>query len=214
MTIDKAINVLAERTHENKKDLERKNLQRRNSVVDIYGERQYVNSPGSAYFYVSISKDLVYMERFQFKLIFSGLAIPIDTAASGVTTSENLITDGQTISPNPHSHGIIYDMSGVTVAPLTGKVTGVYITGSDNNLINITAALDAQYGSNSWRNNLTDGMVYPSEDLDNSFDIMQVACDIGKPEIISSGLKRVLVTTSAPCNITLLNYLKYSHLNR
>ena len=215
MTIDQAINVLAERTYDNKKDLERKNLQRRNSVVDIYGERQYVNSPGNAYFYVSLSKDMVYLERFQFKLVFSGLTAPFNTSSSGITTDVLLTTDGQTISPERHNHGVIYDMSGVTVAqlPADSKVNGVYISTPDGTLVDVTAAMDAQYGSSSWRTFEGD-VIYPSEDLDNSFDVMQMACDLDNKDIIAPGLRKILITTSVPCDITMLNYLKYSHLNR
>lgn len=215
MTIDQAINVLAERTYENKRDLERKNLQRRNAVVDIYGERQYANSNGQATFMVSISKDMVYLERFQFKLMLTGLTIPVDTSASGITTTTSLAISGTSISPNPHSHGVIYDMSGVTHAsiPSGAKITGVMISIPNGSYVDITAAMDAQYGSNSWRN-IVEYKILPDEDLDRSFDIVQMACDLDEKGIISSGLRKIVVSTNVPCDIVLLNYLKYSHLNR
>lgn len=215
MTIDQALNVLAERTYENKRDLDRKNLQRRNDVVDIYGERQYVNSVDDAFFYVSLSKDMVYLERFQFKLVFEGLTIPLDVEASGITTDVDLTTNGSIITPNPHNHAVIYNMGKVTTAalPQNFSVTGVYISNKSGNYVDVTAAMDLQYGSSLWRT-IEENKVYPGEDLDNSFDVIQMACDLGEDEIISSGLRKIRVTTSGPCNITLLNYLKYSHLNR
>lgn len=73
ITYGQALQRVAERTHDNRKDLEQKNKQRRNGIIDLYGEEYHrvSNSSNNARIYISVTPDLIYLERFEFKLIIS-----------------------------------------------------------------------------------------------------------------------------------------------
>ena len=75
-TLQSALNVLSERTYDSKRNLSEKDKQRRNQVVDLFGiDISRLSSPSrheadkqEATLYVSVSSDLIYYERFQFKM--------------------------------------------------------------------------------------------------------------------------------------------------
>jgi len=107
-------------------------FQRRNGIVDNYGiEYTRQGSYGSpAAFTISVSPDLIYYERFEFKIILSPFVIPIESGAGdGATvapatvsisavnldiTSDSIgtgpadleIRNGDEVSPNPHHHSL------------------------------------------------------------------------------------------------------------
>lgn len=238
---DEALLRTMERTAENQKRIERSLRQRRNQVVDLYGveytRQGAANSP--ARFYISISPDMVYLERFEFKLIVQpfastvgGIGMTTLTASGGgggydVVTPEDLDdilnssgcsdypddTGGSGgpvgISPNPHDHSVI---PGITLQTTTANDFRVKVEGID-----ITPYLMAQYGG-AWLNG--EG-VYPSLDIGEDYDILEVASDlIGEgrkadaDKLVRSGYKAIEITAGSPFSITLVNYLKYSHLNR
>lgn len=238
---EEAIIRISERVAENKKRIDRMLKQRRNQVVDMYGveytRQGAANSP--ARFYISISPDMVYLERFEFKLIVSPFistvggigattltasgsgggydvvtqedlesilnsdscsSLPDDTGGSGTTTG---------ISPNPHTHEVL---PGITSVPVTANDFLVKVEGID-----VTPYLMAQYGG-AWLNG--EG-VYPSLEIGRDYDILEVASDlIGEgrqadaDKLLRSGYKAIEITAGSPFSITLVNYLKYSHLNR
>lgn len=68
--IDEAINRIAERTSENRDSIRKSRFQRRTEYTDLYGVPFYAESDekNEAKFYISVSPDLVYFMRFQFKL--------------------------------------------------------------------------------------------------------------------------------------------------
>lgn len=70
MTYERALGIVAERTYFNKRDIRQKNVQRRNQVVDLYGVPYYArsNDENEATFYISVSPDMIYYNRFQFRL--------------------------------------------------------------------------------------------------------------------------------------------------
>lgn len=70
ISYDKAIEMVAERTSENRSELRKSRFQRRTEFTDLYGVPFYAESDDNnkAEFYISISPDLVYFLRFQFKL--------------------------------------------------------------------------------------------------------------------------------------------------
>jgi len=74
ITLDSAINRIAERTVENRRFWKQAINQRRNTFVDIYSvpyELKYQGKSGDDYIYethISISPDMEYYERFLFKL--------------------------------------------------------------------------------------------------------------------------------------------------
>lgn len=236
LTEYEAIERIAEQTVQNKERWSQALKQRRNQVVDLYGVEYTrsgdVNNP--ARFYISISPDMVYLERFEFKLIVSPFlstggsvtgATSLTVSGGGdldcLTTEEiDDIIDGTydgddegeggdgSISPNPHVHTI------------TPGISSIHTTASDFRVsvegIDITPYLMAQYGA--WING--EG-VYPSLNIGEDYDILEVASDLrgeGKKvqadKLVRSGYKLIEITSGSPFSITLVNYLKYSHLNR
>ena len=85
ITYERAINRLAERVTDRTQESRNIRLQRRNQVVDIYGmeftRQGDVEKPAS--FYVSISPDLIYFERFEFKVIIESFRVPIAEPRNG-----------------------------------------------------------------------------------------------------------------------------------
>lgn len=233
ISIDRAINILAERTYENRQDIRQKNLQRRHQVVDLYGVEYTAlgdaNNP--AVIYVSISLDREYLERFQFKLRITPFVSTVGSLsieASGTITPESLAIEPLTnnIVPNPHTHAF----SGITVNQIPG-ITNTGTTSDDFtvvvfepetdpsgvNGIDITPFLKAQYGG-QWISGMG---VYPSLKINKDYDILQVACDMEglglsaeRDLLTKAGYKGIMVLSNAPFGVTLVNYLKYSHLNR
>lgn len=238
LTEYEAIERIAEQTVQNKERWSQALKQRRNQVVDLYGV-EYTRSGDAnnpARFYISISPDMVYLERFEFKLIVSPFlstggsvtgATSLTVSGGGcdlecLTTEEiDDIIDGTydddedggsdgdgSISPNPHSHTI------------TPGISSIHTTASDFRVsvegIDITPYLMAQYGA--W---ISGEGVYPSLNIGEDYDILEVASDLrgeGKTaqadKLVRSGYKAIEITSGSPFQITLVNYLKYSHLNR
>lgn len=241
LTEEEALIRISERVAENKKRIDRTLKQRRNQVVDLYGveytRQGAANSP--ARFYISISPDMVYLERFEFKLIVQPFISTVggigktELTATGsgggyeVITSQDLTnilnssdcssmpddTDGSgssaSISPNPHDHEVL---PGITLLNTTANDFRVKVEGID-----VTPYLMAQYGG-AWLNG--EG-VYPSLEIGEDYDLIEVASDLigeGRREdadkILRSGYKAIEISAGSPFGITLVNYLKYSHLNR
>ena len=214
-----AFNAVAERTYYNTKDIQQKNYQRRLQVVDIDGvEYTRVGDGGSpAEFYISISNDMVNLERFQFKLIIQPFAMTSKTGTQSQTVSVNntsLTVNNNNISPNPHTHTTVAHshnvVAGITLVNTTASDFRIKVGGVD-----VTAYLMAQY--DSW----IDGEgIYPDETL-NAYDILEVASDLQAEDnvtavtrLLESGYKKVEITSDAPFQATMVLYLKYSHLNR
>ena len=241
LTQEEAIIRISERVAENKKRIDRMLKQRRNQVVDMYGveytRQGAANSP--ARFYISITPDLVYLERFEFKLIvqpflsMAGTIGPTSLSVSGSGGGYSVITEEElediinsdncdslpededggggsgSISPNPHTHEVV---PGITPIPVTANDFRVKIEGID-----VTPYLMAQYGG-EWLNG--EG-VYPSLEIGRDYDIIEVASDlIGEgrkadaDKLLRSGYKAVEITASQPFSVTLVLYLKMSHCNR
>ena len=79
ITIDEALNRIAEVTNDNRNDIRRSRLQRRTEFTDLYGipfyaESELIDGRHVAKFFISVSPDLVYFMRFQFKLYIQTLA--------------------------------------------------------------------------------------------------------------------------------------------
>lgn len=73
LSLDSVLNRLAEKTVDNTSQLRKSVNQRRNGMTDLYGvpfmaTSVLKNGRHTATFYVSISPDIVYYERFAFKL--------------------------------------------------------------------------------------------------------------------------------------------------
>lgn len=242
ITEQEAIERVAEQTVRNKERWSQTLKQRRHQVVDMYGVEYTragdANNP--ARFYISISPDMVYLERFEFKLIINPFlstggsmtsAVSLTVSGGGsvdcITNQEidSIVNSGNSgnsgdsgnsgnsgeegsVSPNPHAHSII---PGITSIPTTASDFRVRVEGID-----VTPYLIAQYGS--W---IHGQGVYPSLDIGKDYDLLEVASDmVGEGRtaqadaITHPGYKAIEITSGSPFTVTLVNYLKYSHLNR
>ena len=239
ITQDEAIERIAAQTVENKKRWSESLKQRRHQVVDMYGVEYTRAGDGNnpARFYISISPDMVYLERFEFKLIIQSFlstggsvtsAVSLTVSGGGSVdcmTDEEIVDiiqgnssgDGQgeggggtgSISPNPHSHTIV---PGITKIATTASDFRVKVEGID-----VTPYLMAQYNG-AW---ISGEGVYPSLDIGKDYDLLEVASDmVGEgrkadaDKITHPGYKLIEITSGSPFQSTLVNYLKYSHLNR
>ena len=104
---------------------------------------------------------------------------------------------------------------------MTAGITPVTTTANDFRVkvenIDVTPYLMAQYGG-AWLNG--EG-VYPSLQIGQDYDILEVASDLrgegrdaDADKLVRAGYKLIEITAGSPFSITLVNYLKYSHLNR
>ena len=224
-TAEDAIYALSERTYDNRKQLRQQNLQRRNQVTDLYGVVFHAqgDADNPAEFYISISPDLAYYERFQFKLNIQPYLANVkggttNTAVTVNTTS--LSVSGSSVSPNPHghtspSHGHTV-VSGITSTSMSAQNFSVKI---DNE--NITPYLMDQHGGD-W----IDGTgLFPSKDLedeiDNFYDVLDVASmlmaegnETKKTNLLKPGFKKVEVIGDGFFSVDLFLYVKYSFTNQ
>lgn len=218
LSIDSAIKRVAERVTDRTRNDRQSQQQRRNSFVDMFGYEftRQGDAQTPAQFYVSVSGDMLYLERFQFKLIFSPFAMSVgNNGATGSTSVQindtSLSTNGTTITPNPHSHtspAHNHSLSpGITLFSSNVENVTVSIDGID-----ITSYLAAQYGGN-WING--EG-IYPNDTLD-CYDILKVADDMQdwrQKVLTSSGYKNISISANVPFNVSLVNYIKFSQTNR
>lgn len=202
-TYDDVITRIAERTVDNYKQLKRDKTQRRVSFVDLYGVEYLrqgdANHPAT--FYVSISPDFMYYERFALKLqimpfvssvqgvTISGLSIgdtSLTFSGSGGNSGAEILDGTSTIdiggsggsgsiTPNPHTHPVSGSGSGGVNYGLN------FITTTSTNWrikihdVDITAELREQQDGN-W---ISGEGIYPSnrtEDIADFYDILDVAC--------------------------------------
>lgn len=202
-TYDDALTRIAERTVDNYRQLKRDKTQRRVSFVDLYGVEYLrqgdANHPAT--FYISISPDFMYYERFAMKLQI----MPFVSSVSGVSvsgmsigsteltfsggggsasaetidgTSTGQISGGGgsgSITPNPHTHPVSGSGSGSVNYGLN------FVTTTSNNWkikihdVDITAYLKEQQDG-QW---ISGEGIYPTRDLEDVtdyYDILDVAC--------------------------------------
>ncbi|WP_245186805.1 hypothetical protein [Enterococcus larvae] len=218
MTYDSALNRLAERVADRTEENRQSQLQRRNQVVDIYGmeftRQGDTNHPAA--FYISVSPDIIYYERFEFKIIVQSFAMPI--AGNGMTKSADVIVNdtslginGTVVTPNPHEHTTVPHSHSLEagISLVTSEVSDFEIWIED---IDITPYLKLQYPG-TW----IDGEgVFPSADFSN-YDLLKAVGYMPawqKGVILAPGYKKVELKGTGIFNATLVNYLKYSHVNR
>lgn len=220
-TIDGALSRLAEKTVDNTQAIRQMERQRRHQVVDMYGVEytRFGDNGVPASFYISISPDLVYLERFEFKLIIQPFA---STSGSGTGPASVTVDDtslsisNNAITPNPHNHTTQAHthnlIAGLTLVNTDATDFRVLIEGID-----VTPYLMAQYNG-AW---IEGEGIYPSMDIGRDYDILEVAGDMvaegleDEAELLTQpGYKLVQVTSAKPFQVTLVNYLKYSHMNR
>ena len=230
LSYEQILNRLAEKSVDNTTQLRRGVAQRRNGMEDLYGTVYTVNGDADhpATFYVSVSPDLVYYERFAFKFIIQPFISSVGEGTGSATVTvldtslaieEDVNNNNQLIvNPNPHKHDTIAHthnmVSGSSFVTTTSTYWRVHIHGVD-----ITPYLIAQHGG-SWING--EG-IFPNQLLtqDGFYDILDVASllyasgESSKAEqILAPEFKKVEVISDAPFCVTAFLYLKYSHANR
>lgn len=227
--------MLAERTIDNSNRLRKGVNQRRNGMEDLYGVcfSAEGDADNPATFYISLSPDYVYLQRFAFKFVIR----PFTTTVKGATDSATVGVDGTsldmsgyvwgtdskhntvhgytTITPNPHSHTTQPHshnlVKGMAFANTTSTNWRVKIANVD-----ITAYLAAQHGS--W---ISGEGIYPDNSMVNFYDILEVASDLtavgdiqSRDAILASEFKKVEIISDAPFGVDAYLYLKYSNTNR
>ena len=245
LTYDQIINRIAEKTYDNTKQLRRGVQQRRNGMEDLYGVEFTHNGDANhpATFYISVSPDLVYYERFAFKFIIE----PFNSSVAGISLSSDSMVVGDTslaisgssgsqvisgtstlddatvgsITPNPHAHTI----SGGTVTGSLNYGIKKLTTSSANwrvviHDVDITEYLIEQHDG-EW---IEGEGIYPNnrlEDQEDFYDILDVACMLNaegrtadRDKILAPEFKKVQIFSDAPFGLTAFLYLKYSHANR
>lgn len=220
ITQDELLYRAVERTAANTQDIRQKNRQRRNQVTDIYGveytRQGDANTP--AVFYIPVSPASAYLERFSFKLIIQPFASSVGSGTESATVTVNnrsLSVSGSDISPNPHNHTTqshTHNLtSGISLTHTTASDFRVSIEGMD-----VTPYLMAQYGE--W---IEGEGVYPSLEIDEDYDILEVASDFmaeGREDdvnkLVRSGYKPVTITSNAPFQVTMVVWVRFSHVNR
>lgn len=212
---------VAEKTYQNSKKLSQNDRQRRDEFVDLYGIEFSRNGSQNApaIFHVSVSGDAAYLERFQFKIVIEAFqsTAGAETSATSIKQTPDYVTGSNltltdTVTPNPHKHTIVPGMASI---PVTTSNFTINCEG-----INITPYLMAQCVEHGWNWFNGEG-VYPSEDLEQSFDLMEVACDMqaegntaNASKILRQGWKPITLSADAPFYATMVLYLKYQHMNR
>lgn len=223
------LELVAEKTYQNSKKISQNDRQRRDEFVDLYGiefARNSVSKNGrhQAQFRVSVSGDAAYMERFQFKVEIEGFQSTAGSETSSVAISEypdtvsgDTLILKDTLNPGSHKHSIV---PGSATIPVT---TSNWTVHCEN--IDVTANLMAQCVENGWSPGWFSGEgVFPSKDLEQSFDMLEVASDFealgteqGKQDaetILKQGWKPITITADQPFFATMVLYLKYQHMNR
>lgn len=220
-TFEDAFEILGDRVVSNTRDIRRKNLQRRHHVTDIYGMEFTRQGDGGApaTFYLPVAKDMVYLERFGFKLIIQPFVSTvasngIQSATVNVNETALSISNGQ-ITPNPHDHTTVAHThnitSGISMTSTTANDFTVSIEGID-----ITPYLAAQY--DGW---IEGEGVYPSLDVEKIYDLLQVAGDLeaegrttDRELLTRAGYKPVEIASGSPFQVTLSYWVKYPHANQ
>lgn len=224
MTYEQYLNRLAEKTYDNTKQLRQNTLQRRNGMEDLYGVMFSADGDAEnpATFYISLSPDFVYLQRFAFKFVIK----PYSTTIKGGTSSAvvdvkptSLTTDGSSITPNPHEHGTEPHthniINGKAFVPTTSTYWRVKIDGVD-----ITAELIEQHDGD-W----IDGEgIFPNnrlEDVEDFYDILDVASLLDaqgrtadREKILYPRFKKVEIVSDAPFGCDAYLYMKYSNISR
>lgn len=226
MSLDDVLNRLAERTSDNTRVLRNQMQQRRNGMEDLYGVMFSADGDedAPATFYISLSPDFVYLQRFAFKFVIKPFATTVKGGSSPATVivdNTSLLVNNETgqIEPNPHTHFTLphtHNMtSGKTFIDTTSDYWRVRIDGID-----ITAYLIEQH-NNQW---IHGEGIYPTnrlEDHEDFYDILDVCSMMiangekaKADKILKPTFKKVEIISDAPFAVDAYLYMKFSHLNR
>lgn len=234
--IDRVFNTLLERTSDNTRLLKQDLNQRRNGMEDLYGQPFIVygdeNNPAS--FWISISPDMVYLERYAFKISIE----PYQTTVTGGTDSVSVTVDNRNlavnkksgtadkyeIAPNPHNHTTRPHthnlITGKSFIHTASKNWQIWIAG-----VNITSYLREQVSDipNGWLGDKGEG-IYPDtrlNDITHFYDILDVASVMDaegrtadRDKLLAPEMKLVEIKSDAPFGVQAYLYMKLSTVNR
>lgn len=240
MTYESYMNSLAEKVIDNTRQLKRGVNQRRNGMEDLFGicYSAQGDATHAAKFYISISPDYVYLQRFAFKIVVrsykssvagaGGSTLEIGSTELTVPKDEAYIIDGTStldersgnVSPNPHTHSAAGEITGLTygIKEIDTVSSNWRIEIHD---IDITDYLKEQQDGN-W---ISGRGVYPThrglDGVEDFYDILDVASvmyaegrDDDAWKLIKPEFKDVKIYSDAPFAVDAYLYLKYSNVSR
>lgn len=207
ITAWKAINILAERAYDNRKQLKQARRQRRTEFVDIYGvpmPMPFVKEENGENIYETrlyVSLDLEYWERFQFKL--------------EVECGDNTIDPDDFKFLIGESDPIDASVKPIDISAYLESQNGIWIDGSGyypaDEIVDETDEDDEE--------EVADEAGYFFDILDAcSLLWAEGESDTGKKtlvnEITRAGTKIVQVKCPIECDVTFIPFIKYSTINR
>lgn len=190
ITVERYVNMIAEKTLDNSQQLRRDNHQRRNGMEDLYGvcfSAHAVEPEDGRYtatFYISLSPDYVYLHRFAFKFVIMPSITEGEDPSIGrdwqIKISGVSITD------------YLKEQQGLEPSDPLFRGKGVYPSNglSENNIENFYDILDVV-------------SVMTAEGKDDNAN-----------EIIKSEFKPVEISSVKPFSVDAYLYIKYSNTNR
>lgn len=201
-TYEDVFNMLLERTSDNTKLLKKSNEQRRNGMEDLYGvmfpKDSAVDKDGkhTATFYVSLSPDYIYLQRFAFKLVISRKEGDVPPSADeedwefwvdGVDVTEYLIEQHD---------GYWIDGAGIYPTRLLEEVPD-----DEDNEPNFYDILDVA--------SLMQTEIDEETDADEKAKLVK-----RQEKVLRRGFKPVAIKSEAPFHVDAYLYVKFNHLNR
>lgn len=200
MSFERALGIVAERTYYNKMDIRQKNVQRRNAPEDLYGVPYYARSgdDNSASFYISVSNDKIYYNRFQFRLaVHEAGEGDFKIYIHGKKGKVYNITDYL-----KEQHGNDW-IEGEGLYPKNLNYNDPETADLDEgDVFDFYDLLDVAQMIQAEADTLDDGDTRKDELLDEREDIMD------------SGWKQIEITSDSPFEVTMFLYVKYNQLNR
>ena len=197
MTYERALGIVAERTHDNRKDIRQKNLQRRNPVTDLYGIPHYAEGSANdpALFYISVSKDFTYYNRFQFRLAVK-CADSVGNFKISMSDTSNLWSIDLTDYLQEQHGGDWIEGTGLYPQDFQDDPTDEDETVDDYyDILDVAQVIQAEMESTS--------------DEDE-----KKALDVKRRRLLMPGFKEIKIEADGNFTVTLYLYLKYASVNR
>lgn len=193
--LEKALNIIGERTTDNHRMLKQARRQRRTEYTDIFGipfKNENHSNPKVSEFHLFISADLEYWERFQFKIYVEGAPEEGFDPNGFEFRIIELDDEGEPLSPQ------------VNLAEYFEEQHGAWV---DGNGFFPTAEISDD-----------------SADVEDFYDVLDACVQMYDPDdptevrrvnrILNAGTKLIQIEAPVACEVTLIPYIKYSTVNR
>lgn len=235
-TEEYVLGMVAERTKKNTTSTTQPNKQRRNLVTDDF-DKEYEtmgNKDQSGKIYLSISPDIEYMVRWEFKLIVEPFYMPVassELAMQPVTLkipehpievdNASLSVSNNTINPNPHKHTATDKAAkiepeththvlneGVTLIPTKFEEVRIFLDGVD-----LTSQFKAQFPT--WIS--PENGMYPDLTVGNRFDILKALNTLDtkkRTSILRPGYHVLEFKVDDLFSFKIREFKRYSGINR